>query len=68
MSPVSIYLFISIAAGQNTTYFLAKPNDKMSELPRHPDEVEHPEECIVCGKDEEGNSPLICEKVSPHAI
>ena len=54
----------SVAGGQNTTYFIAKPSDKVSDLPRHPDEVEHSEDCCVCGKDEgEENYPLICEKV-----
>jgi len=54
---------IDVAGGQNTTYFIAKPSDKLSDLPRHPDEVEHSDDCLVCRKDEgEENSPIICEK------
>ena len=55
----------SIAAGQNTTVLLAKSSDKMSELPRHPEDVEPPALCVVC-KTEKGDddSPLECDKVS----
>ncbi|SJL16851.1 related to SRM1  len=31
---------LSVAPGQNTTLFLVRPSDKMSDLPRHPVEVE----------------------------
>lgn len=53
-----------VAAGQNTTFFLAKPNQKLSDLPRHPYELQGvPEACAVCGKDKgEEDSPLECEK------
>lgn len=54
-----------VAAGQNTTLFLAHPNDKFSDLPRHPLEMEQPEVCVVCNKDNgEDDSPLECDKVS----
>ena len=55
----------SIAAGQNTTVFLAKSSDKMSDLPRHPEDVEPPDLCVMC-KTEKGDddSPLECDKVS----
>lgn len=51
----------SIAAGQNTTYFLATPSDKLSDLPRHPADLEAPEVCLVCHKD--SGDPLACDKV-----
>ncbi|GLB41420.1 putative regulator of chromosome condensation (RCC1) repeat [Lyophyllum shimeji] len=52
-----------IAAGQNTTVFLAKPNEKMSELPRHPEDVQPPPLCVVCGTERgEDDSPLACDK------
>lgn len=78
---------IRIAAGQNTTVFLAKPTspkepsaitvsngdpdsqeeseDKYSDMPRHPEELEDvPEFCLVCSKDNgEDDSPLECDKV-----
>ena len=55
---------ISIAAGQNTTFFLARPNDKYSDLPRHPVDLDTPQECIVCCQDNgEDDSPLECDKV-----
>jgi hypothetical protein len=52
----------SIAAGQNTTYFLARPNEKLSDLPRHPEEVEHADDCASCGQ-EKAEDPIVCEKV-----
>ena len=52
----------SIAAGQNTTYFLAVPGE--TELPRHPEEVDHHEACIVCQKDlGDAELEIECEKV-----
>ncbi|THG99799.1 hypothetical protein EW026_g2605 [Hermanssonia centrifuga] len=54
---------IQIAAGQNTTFFLAKPSDKLSDLPRHPVDVEPPEVCVVCNEDNgDDDSPLACDK------
>ena len=55
--------FSSIAAGQNTTLFLAKPNDKFSELPRHPEDVQPPPACVKCRIDH--GDPLECDKVRP---
>ena len=53
-----------MAAGAHTTYFLAKPNDKLSELPIHPELSDLSELCIVCEQDKgENDSPLECEKV-----
>ncbi|RXW21784.1 hypothetical protein EST38_g4073 [Candolleomyces aberdarensis] len=49
-----------IAAGQNTTIFLAKPNDKFSDLPRHPEDVQPPVVCGKCRKDD--GDPLECDK------
>ncbi|KAI6149944.1 regulator of chromosome condensation 1/beta-lactamase-inhibitor protein II [Pisolithus tinctorius] len=61
--PLSGIEVFSIAAGQHTTLFLAKPNDSFSELPRHPIEVDAPELCLVCGKDNgDDDSPLECDK------
>ncbi|KAG6332897.1 hypothetical protein ID866_6193 [Astraeus odoratus] len=37
----------SVAAGQHSTLFLAKPNDKFSDIPRHPLEVDAPELCVT---------------------
>ncbi|KAF9524401.1 regulator of chromosome condensation 1/beta-lactamase-inhibitor protein II [Crepidotus variabilis] len=52
-----------IAAGQNTTVFIARPSNKFSDMPRHPEEVEAPERCIICNKDHgEDDSPLECDK------
>lgn len=52
-----------IAAGQNTTFFLAKPSDKMSDLPRHPVDVDVPDVCVVCNRDNgDDDSPLACDK------
>ncbi|KAJ7918807.1 regulator of chromosome condensation 1/beta-lactamase-inhibitor protein II [Mycena leptocephala] len=55
---------IDIAAGQNTTLFLAKPTGKYSDLPRHPIDVDPPEACIQCGEDQgdDGDEVLECEK------
>ena len=57
--------YFSIAAGAHTTLFVASPNDKLSELNRHP-EVDSIEECLVCQKpdeEEDGITLLECEKV-----
>lgn len=64
-------VFFSIAAGQNTTFFLAKPNSKMSDLPRHPLEVDTPAACVACGMEDEGEEEeqaLQCDKVSGFVI
>jgi hypothetical protein len=54
----------SISAGQNTTFFLARPSDKFSDLPRHPVDLEAPAECVECQKDNgEDDAPLECDKV-----
>ncbi|KAF8075359.1 regulator of chromosome condensation 1/beta-lactamase-inhibitor protein II [Lyophyllum atratum] len=59
-----------IAAGQNTTVLLAKPNDKMSDLPRHPEDVQPPPLCVVCKTERgEDDSPLECDKCdSPYHL
>lgn len=55
---------ISIAAGQNTTLFLAKSNEKFSDMPRHPEQVDAPSYCVKCNRDNgEDDSPLECDKV-----
>ncbi|KAJ7132156.1 RCC1/BLIP-II [Mycena epipterygia] len=55
---------LDIAAGQNTTLFIAKPEGKYSDLPRHPIDVDPPEACIQCGEDhgDDGPEVLECEK------
>jgi hypothetical protein len=58
-------MLFSVAAGQHTTLFLAKPNAKLSDLPRHPAEVDAPDLCIVCAKDNGDDDPALeCDKVS----
>lgn len=53
-----------IAPGQNTTFILARPSEKLSDLPRHPVDINPPDLCVVCDKDNgEDDSPLECEKV-----
>jgi len=52
-----------IIAGQNTAYFLVTPNEKYSDLPRHPVDLEAPELCVKCKKDNgDDDSPLACDK------
>ncbi|KAF9038676.1 regulator of chromosome condensation 1/beta-lactamase-inhibitor protein II [Panaeolus papilionaceus] len=59
---VGIEVF-DIAAGQNTTCFLAKPNEKFSDMPRHPEEVNPPQVCGKCQRDDgEDASTLECDK------
>ncbi|EIW58162.1 RCC1/BLIP-II [Trametes versicolor FP-101664 SS1] len=54
---------LQIAAGQNTSYILAHPNDKYSDLPRHPAEIDVPDFCFVCETDNGDDDPLLeCEK------
>ncbi|RDB27916.1 Protein RCC2 [Hypsizygus marmoreus] len=59
-----------IAAGQNTTLILARPNDKLSDLPRHPVELDVAPLCVTCGKEKgEDDSPLACDKCdSPYHL
>ena len=53
-----------IAAGQSTTLFLAAPSEKLSDLPRHPFDMEAPEYCVACSIDHgDDNAPLECDKV-----
>jgi hypothetical protein len=59
-----------ISAGQNTTFFLARPNEKFSNLPRHPVELDASAECVKCKKDNgDDDSPLECDKCdSPYHL
>ncbi|KAF8327774.1 regulator of chromosome condensation 1/beta-lactamase-inhibitor protein II [Cantharellus anzutake] len=51
-----------IAAGAHTSFFLARPNQALSDLDRYP-EVEPSEDCQVCRKNEgDGSDLLECEK------
>ena len=60
---------LSIAAGQNTTFFLAKPSSKLSDLPRHPVDVNPAPACLVCDIDEgEDDAALQCDKVGTLTI
>ena len=52
----------SVTAGQNTAFFLVTPNEKYSDLPRHLVELDTPDECLVCHKDQ--GDPLACDKVA----
>jgi hypothetical protein len=56
----------SVAAGQNTAFFLVTPNEKYSDLPRHLVELDTPDECLVCHKDH--GDPLACDKVAFFSI
>ncbi|KAI9433482.1 RCC1/BLIP-II [Lactarius indigo] len=49
-----------ITAGQNTAFFLVTPNEKYSDLQRHPSELDTPEECLICHQD--NGDPLACDK------
>ncbi|KAF8448724.1 regulator of chromosome condensation 1/beta-lactamase-inhibitor protein II [Boletus edulis BED1] len=60
--PLSEIHVFGLAAGQHTTLFLAKPNEKFSELPRHPD-LDAPDLCLVCNKDNGDDDPALeCDK------
>ncbi|KAF8550733.1 RCC1/BLIP-II [Imleria badia] len=60
--PLAEIQVLSVAAGQHTTLFLAKANEKFSDLPRHP-EVDAPELCLVCNKDNGDDDPALeCDK------
>ncbi|KAI0041832.1 RCC1/BLIP-II [Auriscalpium vulgare] len=53
----------AVIGGQNTSYFLVTPNEKYSDLPRHPADLEAPENCMVCSQDHgDDDSPLACDK------
>ncbi|KZT36865.1 RCC1/BLIP-II protein [Sistotremastrum suecicum HHB10207 ss-3] len=62
VNPLKGIEVFAVAAAQNTTFMLALPNDKLSDLPRHPDEVGPADECNVCSKDKKDDSPIVCEK------
>lgn len=56
----------SVAAAQNTTFFLAKSSQQLSDSPRHPVDLEGvPESCAGChlDKGDEDETLLECEKV-----
>ena len=58
-----------VAGGQNTTFILARPNDKFSDLPRHPLDVNPPDICVVCDQDTgDDDAPLECDKASSDAL
>ncbi len=58
---------LSVAPGQNTTLFLVRPSDKMSDLPRHPVEVEVSDACLICRKEDEEEA-LECDKACRHFL
>jgi hypothetical protein len=53
----------SITGGQNSAFFLVTPNEKYTDLQRHPAELDTPEECLICHQD--NGDPLACDKVRP---
>jgi hypothetical protein len=53
----------SVGGAAFTSLFLARPNAKLSDIPRHPVHVASPEECLVCHIDRDEDDPLECEKV-----
>ncbi|KAF8655946.1 hypothetical protein AX16_002853 [Volvariella volvacea WC 439] len=68
--PLSGIEVFDIAAGQNTTLFLAVPSEKLQDIPRHPVDVNPPPTCVVCNTDHgEEDDPLECEKCdSPYHL
>lgn len=55
---------LQVAAGQNTTFFLTSNENetKYSDLSRFPEEIESPDICITCGKQDDESVTLECEK------
>ncbi|KAF7964752.1 hypothetical protein HWV62_3270 [Athelia sp. TMB] len=54
---------LRVAPAQNNTFFLAKPSEKLSELERHPEEVDAPSECVVCNVDNGDDADVLqCDK------
>ncbi|TFY60833.1 hypothetical protein EVG20_g7279, partial [Dentipellis fragilis] len=52
-----------VIPGQNTTYFLVSPNEKYSDLPRHPLDLETSDTCVRCNREtSDDDAPLECEK------
>ncbi|KAG8808766.1 hypothetical protein FRC17_003791, partial [Serendipita sp. 399] len=52
-----------VAPGAHTVYFLAAPNDGLSDLPAHPEVQAPAPHCLVCGTEKGAeDSPLECEK------
>ncbi|KAG8870194.1 hypothetical protein FRC20_000247 [Serendipita sp. 405] len=52
-----------VAPGAHTVYFLAAPNDGLSDLPAHPEVQTPPAHCLVCNAEKGADdSPLECEK------
>jgi len=51
-----------VAGGQNTTYFLANPNEKLTDLPRHPADLDSPDQCIACNAEDDATPLLACDK------
>ncbi|CAD6577989.1 MAG: hypothetical protein TREMPRED_002079 [Tremellales sp. Tagirdzhanova-0007] len=52
---------IDVSAGAFFTLFLARPNDSLSNIPRHPVHVASASLCLICNMDN-GVAPLECEK------
>ncbi|KIY46829.1 RCC1/BLIP-II protein [Fistulina hepatica ATCC 64428] len=68
--PLSGVDVFQIAAGQHSTLFLARPSDKLSDLPRHPVGIGAPEACCVCHREDgEDAETLQCDKCdSPYHL
>jgi hypothetical protein len=52
---------IDLAAGGSTTYWVVKPGEAVEALKRWPEEVDSPDDCMVCGKDTDDDL-IECEK------
>ena len=55
----------SVAAGAFCTFFLARPNDKLSDIPRYPLEIPSSSICLICNVDRGPDDFLLeCEKAN----
>ena len=55
----------SVAGGLFFTLFLARPNARLSDVPRYPENVDSASVCLICNTEsDELDDPLECEKVS----
>ncbi|WWC64548.1 uncharacterized protein I303_107158 [Kwoniella dejecticola CBS 10117] len=61
IEPLNKIDVIDVAGGAFFSLFLAKPNEFLSEIDRHPEHVESPTKCVVCNLDKQ-DAPMECER------
>ncbi|RUS17954.1 regulator of chromosome condensation 1/beta-lactamase-inhibitor protein II [Endogone sp. FLAS-F59071] len=63
VEPLEGVEILSVSCGMGHTLFLAKPgNDKLADLPKFPEIEDKGDACVKCGKEDDDDKILLCDK------